>query len=71
MIIPDAEPVVECRFSNMVQIMTKKKCALDIESLDMLMRISHKQDPLKSHELNQITDTWKSLRDHRIFAKEV
>ena len=57
-IIPHAEAVVEVGFSKMGQIMTKKRCALDDESLDMLMRISHRQQPLKSHELNQKIDTW-------------
>ena len=52
MIIPHGEAVIECGFPKMGQIVTKKRCALDIESLDMLMKISHKQDPLKSHELN-------------------
>ena len=42
----------------MGQIMTKKRRALDDEGLDMLMRISHRQQPLKSHELNQKIDTW-------------
>ena len=37
--------------------MTQKRCARDNESLDLLMRISHRQGPLKSHELNQIIDT--------------
>ena len=56
-IIPHAEAVVERGFSKMGQIMTKKRCALDDESLDMQMRISHRQEPLKIHELNQIIDT--------------
>ena len=70
-IIPHAEALVECGFSKMGQIMTKKRCALDDECLDMLMRISYRQEPLKSYELNQIIDTWKSLRDRRIFSEEV
>ena len=48
--------------------MTKKRCALEDE---MLMRISPRQELLKSHELNQITDTWKSLRERIIFSEEV
>ena len=42
---------------KMGQILTKKRYALDDESLNMLMRISHRREPLKSHELNQIIDT--------------
>ena len=71
MISPYAEAVVECGFEKMGQIMTKKSCGLDNGSLDILMRISHRQEPLKSHELNQIIDTWKRLRDCRIFSEEV
>ena len=70
-IIPHAEAVVEREFSKMGQIMTKKGCALDDESLDILMRISHRQKPLKTHELNQIIDTWKSVRDRKNFPEEV
>ena len=70
-IIPHAKAIVERGFSKMGQIMTKKRCALDDESLDMQIRISHRQEPLKIHELNQITDTWKSVRDRRIFSEEV
>ena len=69
-IIPYADAVVERGFSKMGQIMTKKRCGLHDESLDMLMRISYKQEPLKTHELNQLIDTWKSVRDHRIFSED-
>ena len=41
MIITHAEAVVERWFSKMGQIMTKKRCTLDDESLDALKRISH------------------------------
>ena len=55
-VIPHAEAVVERGFSKIGQIVTKKRCALDNESLDIIMRISHRQEPLTSHELNQIID---------------
>ena len=32
---------------KMGQIMTKKRCALNDESLDMRIRMSHRQEPLK------------------------
>ena len=67
-IIPHAEAVLERGSSKTGQIMTKKRCALGDE---MLMRISHRQELLKIHELNQVTDTWKSLRDRIIFSEEV
>ena len=55
----------------MGEIMTKKRCALDDESLGMLKRISHRQEPLKSHELNQILETLNSYRDCRILPEDV
>ena len=54
----------------MGQIMIKKRRALNDESFDILMTISHRQEPLTSPELDQIIDTGKSLRDRRIFFKE-
>ena len=47
LIIPHVEAVVERGFSKMGQIMARKRCALDDESLFMLMRIFHRQEPLK------------------------
>ena len=44
-IIPQAEAVAESGVSKMGQIMTKKRCALDHESLDMLKRTFHRQEP--------------------------
>ena len=70
-VIPHAEAVVEQGFSKIGQIMTKKRCALNNENLDIIMRIFHRQEALKTHELNQIIDTWKSLRDCRVFSEEV
>ena len=37
---PAPQTVVECMLSKIVLIMTKKKCSLEDESLEMLMRIS-------------------------------
>lgn len=70
-LIPQSEAVVERGFSKMSQILTKKRCALDDKSLDMLMRISHRKDPLETHELNQVIDIWKGLKDRRIFSEEI
>ena len=70
-LIPHSEAVVERGFSLMGQIMTKKRCALDDKSLDLLMRIAYRKDPLQNHEINEITDIWKSLKDRRIFAENL
>ena len=71
LLIPHTEAVVERGFSKMSQIMTKKRSTLDDKSLDMLMRISYRKEPLKTNELKEIIDIWKGLRDRRIFSNDV
>ena len=70
-LIPHTEAVVERGFSKMGQIMTKKRCTLDDSSLDMLMRISYRKEPLRDAEIKEITDIWKSTKDRRIFSSEL
>ena len=70
-LIPHTEAVVERGFSKMGQIMTKKRCTLDDNSLDMLMRISYRKEPLRDAEIKEITDIWKSTKDRRIFSSEL
>ena len=50
-LIPNTEAIVERGFSRMGQIMTKKRSTLDDRSLDMLMRISYRKEPLNTVEL--------------------
>ena len=45
-LIPMTEAIVERGFPKMGQIVTKKRTALDDNSLEMLMRISHNKTPL-------------------------
>ena len=55
----------------MSQIMTKKRSTLDNKSLNMLMRILYRKEPMKTNELKEIIDIWKGLRDRRIFSNDV
>ena len=52
-LIPHTEAVVERGFSKMGQIMTKKRCTLDDNSLDMLMRISYRKEALRDAEIKE------------------
>ena len=70
-LIPHTEAVVERGFSKMGQIMTKKRSTLDDKSLDMLMRISYRKEPLQNAEVKEIMDIWKGTRDRRIFSDEL
>lgn len=71
MLIPYTEVVVERGLSKMGQIMTKKRCTLDDSSLDILMRISYRKEPLRDAEIKEITDIWKSTKDRRIFSSDL
>ena len=53
-LIPHSEAVAERGFSKMSQIMTKKRCTLDEQSLDMLMRISYRVNPLTTLEVKTL-----------------
>ena len=46
--------VVERSFSKMGQIMIKKRCLLDDNSLDLLMRISHNKENLTMKDTTQV-----------------
>ena len=59
-LIPHTKAVVERGFSKIGRDMTKKRCALDDSSLDILMRISYRKELLKDSEIKEITDIWKS-----------
>ena len=68
LLIPHTEAVVERGFSRMAQIMTKKRCTLDGKSLDILMRISYRKEPLQTGEVSQIFDIWKGMKERRILS---
>ena len=46
LVVPHTEVVNECSFLKMGQIMTKKRCLLDDNSLGLLMHISHNKESL-------------------------
>ena len=65
------EGVVEHGFSKMGQIMTKKRCSLDDNSLDLLMRISHNKESLTMKDTTQVMDIWSRLSERRIFSDKL
>ena len=69
-LIPMSEAIVERGFSKMGQIVTKKRTALDDDSLEMLMRISYHKTPLNTNDVKGVLDKWKKEKDRRIFANE-
>ena len=65
-----SEVIVDRGFSKMGQIVTKKRTALDDNSLEMLMRISYNKTPLNTNDVKGVLDKWKKLKDCRIFANK-
>ena len=63
--------VVERSFSKMGQIMTKKRCSLDDNSLDLFMRISHTKENLTTKDTTQVMDIWSGLSERRIFSDKL
>ena len=55
----------------MGEIMTKKRTTLDDRSLDLLMRISYRKEPLDDAEIKEIIDIWKTTKDRRIFSQDI
>ena len=56
LLLPHTETIVERGFSKMSQIMTKKRCSLDDNSLDLLMCISRNKKSLTTKDTTQILD---------------
>ena len=68
LLVPYTEAVVECGFSKMGQIMTKKRCSLDDNSLDLLL---HNKESLTSKDTTQVMDVWSGLSERRIFSDKL
>ena len=58
-LIPMSEVIVERGFSKVGQIVTKKRTALDDNSLEMLIRISYNKIPLNTNDVKGVLDKWK------------
>ena len=71
LLMPQTEAVVEHSFSKMSQIMTKKRCLLDDNSLYLLMRISHNKESLTMKDTTQVMDIWSGLSERRIFSDKL
>ena len=65
-----SEAIVERGFSKMGQIVTKKRTALDDNSLEMLMRISYNKTQLNTNDVKGVLDKLKKEKDRRIFANK-
>ena len=71
LVVPHTEVVNECSFLKMGQIMTKKRCLLDDNSLGLLMHISHNKESLTTKDTTQVTDIWSELSGRRIFSDKL
>ena len=69
-LIPMIEAIVVRGFSKMGQIVTKKRTALDDNSLEMLMRISYNKTQLNTNDVKGVLDKLKKEKDRRIFANK-
>ena len=65
-----SEAIVERGFSKMGQIVTKKRTALDDNSLEMLMPISYNKTQLNTNDVKGVLDKLKKEKDRRIFANK-
>ena len=68
---PHTEAVVERGFSKMDEIIRKKRCSLDGNSLDLLMCISHNKESLTTKDTTQVMDIWSGLSERRIFSDKL
>ena len=71
LLVPNTEQFFERGFLKMGQIMTKKKCSLDDNSFDLLMRISHNKESLTTKDTTQVMDIWYGLSERRIFSDKM
>ena len=67
-LVPYREAVVEHGFSKVGQIMTKRRCLLDGDSLDLFMHISHNKESLPTKDTTQIMDIWSGLSERTNFS---
>ena len=70
-LVPYREAVVEHCFSKVGQIMTKKRCLLDGDSLDLFMHISHNKESLPTKDTTQIMDIWSGLSERTNFSDKL
>ena len=69
--MPQSEAIVEDGFLKMNLILTKKQTALDNDTLDALMRLSHWKTKLNTYKTQEIVGTLKHKKDWRIFSSEL
>ena len=69
-LIPMSEAIVERGFSKMGQIMTKKRTALDDNSLETLMRVSYHKQSLNTNDVKQVLEPRRNQKEGRIFSSD-
>ena len=65
-----SEAIVERGFSRIGQIMTKKRTALDDNSLETSMRISYHKQYLNTNDVKQVLELWRNQKEGRIFSSD-
>ena len=55
----------------MKMIMTGKRTNLDLESLEALICLSHRNKSFSAEEVNNIIEIWQSYCSQQIFAKGI
>ena len=68
--VPQSEAVVRMGFSCLKMIMTDQITNLDSESLEALMRLSHRDKSFSAEEVN-IVEIWQSFCSWRMFVKGI
>ena len=68
LLVPQSEAVVERCFPCMKMIMTDNRTNLDSESLEALIRLSHRNKSFCAEEVNNIIEIWQSCCSQQIFA---
>ena len=68
LLVPQSEAVVERCFPCMKMIMTDNRTNLDSESLEALIRLSHRNKSFSAEEVNNIIEIWQSCCSQQIFA---
>ena len=71
LLVPQSGAVSERGFSHMKMIMTGKRTNLDLESLEALICLSHRNKSFSAEEVNNIIEIWQSCCSQQIFAKGI
>ena len=65
-----SEAIIERRFSKMGQIMTKKRTALDDNTLETLLHILYHKQSLNTTDVKQVLQLRRNQKEGRIFSSD-